>query len=236
MEKQGENNMEEQPKNNIECNYTDNPIEQAGMAAADSIIDHLDKDERVLLLLTGGSGLAIANHICDQLKSIKKNNLYVSVTDERYGDVGHKDENWQQLLNNGFNLPGANLYRPLNGKSRNKATTDFSNWLTEQIYKADYKIALFGFGTDGHTAGVKPHTEAVDSPNFADSFTGEDFERITMTPKAISLLDEAIIQASGIAKIPVLSSLMNETIDIHDQPVQVLKSVPVVKLFTNNNI
>lgn len=214
--------------------YTEQPIEAAAEAVANSILGHINKGESVLWLLTGGSGLKIATVAGQILKEHDLSKLTVSLTDERYGAIGHKDENWQQLIDSGLELPGAVLYRPLTGESREKTTEQFSKWLEQQLNSNDFKIALFGFGTDGHTAGIKPGSSATTSASFASSFTGNDFERITITYPGIELIDEAIIQASGEDKKPIINNLLSGNIDINQQPAQILRKIPVATLFSNN--
>lgn len=214
--------------------YTDQPIEQAADALSMAIKKHLSLGERVLWLLSGGSGIAIAVEASKKLKNIDLSNLFVSLTDERYGEIGHKDENWQQLIDAGFSLPSANLYRPLIGKKIKQTVVEFNNWLAIQLEKANYKIGIFGLGTDGHTAGIKPRSIATKSDDLIVSHVAEDFERITITFAAIRQLDTAIIQASGIEKQLAINNLMTRTVSYIDEPAQILKFVPNVTLYTNN--
>ena len=214
--------------------FSDDPIETASTAIVGVIKKHIFNGERVLWLLSGGSGEAIAINASKKLSDLDLSKLFVSMTDERYGEVGHKDENWQQLLNAGLQLPGANLYRPLKPQNIEDTTAYFNNWLSEQLKKADYKIGIFGLGADGHTAGIKPHSPAVDSPNLAASFTGDDFERITITFNVIKQLDEIFIQAYGDSKKSAIDSLLHKNISLDDQPAQVLKQVPIATIYTNN--
>lgn len=214
--------------------YSDKPVEMAAAAVADVIRKHIFDGERVLWLLSGGSGAAVALNTSKELMDLDLSRLFVSMTDERFGEVGHKDENWQQLLDAGLQLPGANLYRPLTMQDVEKTTADFNDWLSEQLKKADYKIGIFGIGTDGHTAGIKPHSRAVTSPNLASSFVGDDFERITITFNTIKQLDEVIIQASGPDKKPIIDSLLHKNIPLDNQPAQILKQVPTATIYTNN--
>jgi 6-phosphogluconolactonase/glucosamine-6-phosphate isomerase/deaminase len=203
------------------------------MAVADAVKKHLEGGNRVLLLLSGGSGIAIAIEASKMLQNIDLSDLSVSLTDERYGNIGHKDENWQQILDFGFKLPGANLYRPLINQDINQTTTAFAKWLKQQLDKSDYKIGIFGIGSDGHTAGVKPRSPALDSKDLTSSFVGDDFDRITITPAAIRQLNEAIVQASGVDKQSTIHELMHASILISKQPAQILKMIPKVALYTN---
>jgi 6-phosphogluconolactonase/glucosamine-6-phosphate isomerase/deaminase len=212
---------------------SDHPVSAAAEHLADVIKKHLGNDERVLWLLSGGSGIKVVLETTQLLQGIDLSKLSVTLSDERYGSVGHSDENWKQLLDNDFSLPGANTYRPLTGDDRRTATQKFSLWLMQQTTSADYRIGLFGIGNDGHTAGIKPHSSATQASEWADDYTGDDFERITMTPFAITRLDEVVIQAAGDDKLPTLKKLRDTATSVDDQPAQILKNVPNGTLYTN---
>ncbi len=214
--------------------YTDTPIEKAAQFTADKLIEHLTNGEHVLLLLSGGSGSAIAIAVNKLLADTDLSKLVVSMTDERYGDIGHPDENWQQLLDAGLNLPGATLYRPLIGTDIESTTDAFNNWLFDQFQSVDYSFGIFGMGPDGHTAGIKPASAAVVSAQLASHFKGSDFDRITITFPAIQKISEAVIQASGVDKRQAISDLINKDIPLDIQPAQILKTIPKSILYTNN--
>lgn len=215
--------------------YKSDPIYATSHHLAQAISTQLAAGKKVLWLLSGGSGLAACIQTAILLSVHDCRNLKVTLTDERYGPVGHADENWQQLMSGGnFNLPGATLYRPLTGQSREETAEAFNTWLEEAIRESDYKIGLFGIGTDGHTAGIKPGSVAISSSKLAVDYEGEDYERITMTTLAIGKLDEIVIQASGEGKTKALSDLIGKVLSVRYQPAQVLKENPNCTLYTNN--
>lgn len=213
---------------------TPTPAYSAANHLAIVIKDHLDAGHTVLWLLSGGSGITAGIEAARQLTGTDLRNLYVTLTDERYGPVGHSDENWQQLLSNNLTLTGATVYRPLRDENLSITTDEFGAWIMQHMEVADYRIGLFGIGDDGHTAGIKPHSSAVEATLWADSFSGDDFERITITPFAISQLDEAVIQASGTNKLATLSQLAHKKLPLSDQPAQILKTIPKATLYTDN--
>lgn len=217
--------------------YSDHPTKQAASALATSITSHLQYGKRVLWLLSGGSGIDIAIKTQELLSAdLDLTNLYVSLTDERFGDLNHADENWSQLVAAGLKLPGAHLYRPLLGQDVITTTQLFNNWLGEQFSAADYKIGVFGIGTDSHTAGIKPWSEPKDMQDYAYSFKAEDFERITISSLAIKRLDEAVIQASGDNKLDVIRQLLDGNYPVNIRPAQILKSVKLSSLYTDQKI
>ena len=199
---------------------------------ADAINSHLAAGQKVLWILSGGSGGKVCAEVSKYLTG-DLSGLTATLSDERYVPLNDNDENWKQLIDFGFSVPGALTYRPIQGKNREETTVDFGDWLKDQFPRADYKIGVFGMGTDGHTAGLKPDTSAVNATGWTTAFTGNDFERITMTFDAIKQLDEVVLQAMGADKTAILDSLLHEDLSIKTQPAQVLKSVAQSTIFTD---
>lgn len=199
---------------------------------ADTITSHLAAGEKVLWILSGGSGGKVCAEVSKRLTG-DLSNLATTLSDERYVPLGDPDENWKQLIDFGFSVPGATTYRPIQGKDRASTTTDLGEWLKTEYGKANYKIGLFGMGTDGHTAGLKPGTTAVTATGWATDFSGDDFERITMTFDAIKQLDEVVIQAMGTDKGEALDTLIHQDLSPETQPAQVLKLIAKSTLFTD---
>lgn len=201
---------------------------------ASTLVSHLEADESVLWLVPGGSAMKVATKVLEQLEDVDTSKLCVTLTDERYGRPGHPDENWSQLEQMGFVVNSINAYRVLRGEDIETTAQDFGDKLAQLFTTYEYKIGLFGVGADGHTAGIKPHTEAVTSNEYAAQFEGEDFARVTMTPKAIAELDEVVVYAHGADKYPVLEDLLGDAdVDLARQPAQALKSVGRATLFSD---
>lgn len=199
---------------------------------ASTISEHLNAGEKVLWILSGGSGGKVCAEVSKKLSGSLEN-LTTTLSDERYVPLNDPDENWKQLGDYGFSVPGATTYRPIQGKDRKATADDLGEFLQNAFAEADFKIGLFGIGADGHTAGIKPGTSAVEADGWATEFTGNDFERITMTFNAVKQLDEIVVQAMGADKAETLEKLLNQDIDIKKQPAQVLKSAEKSTLFTD---
>lgn len=200
---------------------------------SDEIGGRLETGQKVLWLIPGGSASVVAIEVLRRLEALDLSHLYITLTDERYGPLGHPNENWTQLINAGFAVANAQVYRVLTGEAPECTTDHFDQKLQEWLPQMDFAIGLFGVGADGHTAGIKPHTSAVDSEARVAYFVGEDFERITITPLAIKDIDEAVIYACGTAKFPVLASLIDDSLPVDYQPAQALKSAGSVMLFSD---
>ncbi len=217
---------------NINIKTTTN-VEDPARFIANSIIRRLGEGKKVLFFVTGGSSIAVASKIAELLVGKLLINLTVMLTDERYGPLNHKDSNWYQLMQKGFDLPGAILIPILIGEDINITTEKFNTILSKQLEKADYKIGLFGVGKDGHTAGNLPGSIAVKSRDLASHYDTPAFSRITMTPQAIQKLDEAVVWMQGEEKWQVVKDLLESNIDIVKQPAQILKKVPLLTIFTD---
>lgn len=206
------------------------------LPAVDYLLDvlcaHLDKGESVLWLVPGGSAIAVAAAVSQRLSHHDVSKLYVTLTDERYGPVGHADENWQQLETAGFTLPGAQLYPVLSGANQADTTAKFADYIKEQLAARDFKIGLFGMGPDGHTAGILPGSSAVTATGLAATYDAGNYKRITLTPPAISQLDEVVVYALGDNKKQPLEALQT-SLPLAEQPAQILKQVPTLTIFNN---
>lgn len=195
------------------------------------LTEKLSSDQTILWLISGGSAIEVEAEISGKLQEVDTSNLVVALMDERYGDVGHKDENWQKLLNAGFSLPQASTYRTIIGAGRQETARQFDTFLQDSLRAADYTIGLFGIGTDGHTAGIKPNSPGINDSELVVEYVGDDFERVTITTEAIKKLDEAVLYVRGHEKDAQIEKLLHEDIDVYEQPAQILKAVPKSSLF-----
>ncbi len=220
---------------------TINPQDAADFIVA-AMLKQFKQGKPVLLFLTGGSSILVGVEIGDLLRKILEENpaydLTITLTDERYGPVNHLNSNYFQLLEKGFNLPEAKFIPILTGDDRNIATEKFQAALDQELKlnrENKYIIGLFGVGADGHTAGILPESEAVRSGGWALGYDTPIFPRITITPKVIEQLDEAVVWLQGKEKWSALEDLKKD-IEIAKQPAQVLKKVPLLTIFTDFKI
>jgi len=192
----------------------------------------LESGQKVFWLVTGGSAIAIAVEVSKQLDEKLLHNLTITLTDERYGIVGHRDSNWQQLKDNGFSLPTATLKPVLSGEPMPETTANFAKMLKAMFREADFSLGLFGIGPDGHTAGILPGSSAVNEKSLAHGYDGGIYQRITMTVPAIAKLDEAVVYVVGEPKWAVLDQLERD-LPLSKQPAQILKQVPKLTIFND---
>lgn len=197
------------------------------------ISERLRIGESVLWLVPGGSAMQVASRVLSNLEDEDTSRLCITLTDERYGRPGHADENWSQLAALGFAVSSINAYRVLRGEDAETTARDFSEKLRELFTTYEFKIGLFGVGADGHTAGIKPHSNAVTDEGLAAYFSGKDYERVTMTTAAVRQLDEAVVYARGEDKHETLRQLLDDVLPLEDQPAQILKTVKKATLFSD---
>ena len=220
----------------IPIDYRLSPQSDVAPFLASRILQQLQTGKKVLWLLSGGSGIHVCVQVGVLLASKDLTNLYVTMSDERYGEVGHPNENMQQLFDAGLSLPGASIYRPLIGEPIQETTSAYDTWLTSTFDATDYHIALLGIGEDGHTSGIKPHSPAIHDQAAACYFSGEDYQRITTTADFLSRFDEAVIQAYGQSKQAVVGRLQaSNDLSLDVFPAGLIRNIPLVTLFTDTS-
>jgi len=205
-------------------------IDEAAEFLAGCILEQLKEGRKVLLLVPGGSAMPAAVQASKIIFTHPHENLTVTLTDERYGEVGHKDSNLFQLQEKGFDLPQAKIIPILSSKARTETVESWQTVLQEELAKADFKIGLFGIGADAHTAGILPRSPAVFEKNPVSLYNAGKFERITITFSAIKKLDEAVVFAKGGEKEEVIKNFTKD-LDPEEYPSQILKQVPKLTIF-----
>jgi 6-phosphogluconolactonase/glucosamine-6-phosphate isomerase/deaminase len=198
---------------------------------ADKLTYHLQRGERVLWLISGGSVIKLAVLVAQQLQHQDLSRLTVSLTDERPGPLGHPDSNWLGLMDAGFELHGANLQPVLTGEGTRAEAAGFNRFLREQLERNDFKLGLFGIGPDGHTAGL-PAQNAAESDKLADYYEAGAFHRISSTPAAIARLDEIVAFVMGENKHGQLERL-EQDLPYGEQSAQTLKQVANLTIFND---
>src|SRR5690242_15322144 len=132
--------------------YKASSLDSVASFITDKLSQQLKAGKRVLWLVPGGSSIAVAAEVAKQLEAgnVPLENLTVTLTDERYGAVGHPDSNWLQLEQVGFELPGATMQPVLTGATRDETVANFAKTLDDDLNANDYRLGFFGIGPDGH--------------------------------------------------------------------------------------
>ena len=156
--------------------------------------------------------------------------LSVTLADERFGPAGHPDSNWTKLIQAGFKVAGASLAPVLTGKDTAETAKEFGDLAEKLLRGCGYRIGLLGIGADGHIAGILPGSPAASSRDLVCGYQAPDYQRLTLTPYALEILDEVIVYAIDDSKRPALENL-NKNLSITEQPAQVLKRIPAVTIY-----
>lgn len=199
---------------------------------SDVISQKLFGGQKILWLIAGGSAIKVAVAVAQNLPKQYLENLTVTLTDERYGEVRHADSNWQQLMDAGFKLDGARLQPVLTGKSLSETTKDYAKMLKTDMEAADYSLALAGMGPDGHIFGIKAGSPSVASTQPVVDYKWDDYVRITPTGVLLKKLDEVVMYVAGQDKWPQLDTL-EDRLDSNVQPAQLLKGLKRVIIFND---
>lgn len=209
--------------------------EQIAKDIASQINNSLLNRKSVLWLLSGGSALDTAVRTRELLNddALEATKLTVGLIDERYGEVGHLDSNWAQLLNKGFNVKNISPEPILQNNVNLPDTADaYAKKIQKILNSKDVIIGLFGIGPDGHTAGLFPNSKLLHSSRLYDSLIGNDYPRISSTPELINQINWKYIYAVGDNKALAVNNMLKDG-PIGTVPARILKNGKSVKLYTN---
>jgi 6-phosphogluconolactonase/glucosamine-6-phosphate isomerase/deaminase len=225
------------------------PAQDAARHVHELLLEHRHAD--VLLLLSGGSALALLNHIDTSLLSER---VTISVLDERY-TLDEQMSNFSQLTKTVFFERACKQHvqvidpRPEEDEDLLDATRRFDLALKHWhiTHHDGVVIATMGIGADGHTAGILPH------PNNPETFT-ELFHHQTRCVKGYHVdqrvspyqdrmtvtntyllrhVDYAIAYVVGEEKRSALEAVYAKDGELHKTPARILNSMQDVALYTD---
>ena len=214
---------------------------------ADRIVSALNNDKKVLWLLSGGSNIDISVKVMSAVRDLmnesdkKKvlSNLTVSLVDERYGVLGHKDSNWKQLEDAGFDFTSIKAIPILAGNSRNQASSlketagVYQSSIKKAFDSSDLIIAQIGIGSDGHIAGILPDSPALESSGFVCAYESRPYTRITLTPAALKAVDTAFVFAFGKNKKDAIENMGDPLVSLSRSPCVLLNEINEVTIYSD---
>jgi len=208
--------------------------EEVSYVISQKIKTHLDDNKNILWLISGGSAIKVAIGTLKMLanKTTTKN-LHVGLIDERYGDIGHTESNWQQLKNSGIDKYRIQRYPILESLSIKETAQKYCNTVHNLITNTDVAIGLLGLGEDGHTAGLLPNNPIMKSRKLYDYYTDNQFERISATPLLLNELNHLDVYIFGKNKLPALKNIFKPGI-VDKVPGRILNDFKSIEIFTNN--
>lgn len=196
--------------------------------------DELALNEPVLWLVPGGSNINVAAKVIAKLEPENLHNLTIALTDERYGEPGHKDSNYFQLAQAGFDFKNVNFADLLAGVNFEETVADSAQKMSDLFARNPTIIGFFGMGADGHIAGILPNSlAAVSDEKWMIGYDSHPFKRFSLTPYALSHVDIAFLGAFGNEKLEALNNLHDKILPISEQPAQILRHIPEVYIYNS---
>ncbi|MES2007127.1 MAG: 6-phosphogluconolactonase [Patescibacteria group bacterium] len=205
-------------------------------AMAAKITAALLEGKKVLWLICGGSNIPYAKQAMDMVRTraaAHLHNLTIGQTDERFGPVGHKDSNWQQMQEAHFNFEGTQILPILKDESLEETVRAYAATITRAFEEVDVVVAQFGIGADGHVAGMLPHTGGLEAREFVFGYEAAPFVRITLTPPAFTRIDAAYTFAFGASKRDAVTKLWQKDVTIDEMPCQILKRIEESRFYSD---
>lgn len=207
-------------------------------AAVDAITARLQTElsanKKVLWFVTGGSNIQNAVAIMSRLSDEQSQHLTVTLTDERYGAVGHPDSNWQQLIAAGFNFRQSDQIPVLTGDLPLEQTREGFETALQRAYSENpVVIGLYGMGPDGHISGILPGSPALGITDLCAAYVTPTYTRVTTTFEAIKKCQVGYLVCLGADRRPALEKLKRDDISLSEQPAQILKQLPEAHVYNN---
>jgi len=229
----------------MKTQISNNPAVEAGTYISQKVASQSDKN--ILLLLSGGSALALINHI-----DVSQFGPHVTLglTDDRFTTDARgntfaliqKSSFYAQLRDAGVHF--INSYpkeEEGHGAYAMRIKEDVERFILNN--PTGYTIGVFGIGEDGHTASIFPHAEKdfnllYKTEDFIVPVVRSDNEfplRITVTPLFIeNNLDDVVLFAVGSNKCDnILNYMYNHTFADYQIPALIPASHPQSILFTD---
>lgn len=210
-------------------------ITSASGIISERLCKELRDKKQVLWLLSGGSNIAIEVAALNDVPSELRANLTIMLSDERFGPYGHKDSNMQKLQDAGLEPRSAHVIPVIVPESlpMDATTSHYEDNIRQALAGADVCIVQLGMGSDGHVAGILPHSPAVHATGLVTSYNTESFDRITLTVPALKQATATYVFAFGQDKHSQLVKLRDEDLPVDEQPAQILKQFEEVYVYND---
>ena len=237
---------------------------QAANVVQNALETLLKSNGRFVLFLSGGSAVGVYKELIPWVVGtpLDLSKSTALLVDERYSiDPKHFGSNARVIEESGFfdalRSRNVGIETILQGFSLEKEVQAYDSFL-QKLLTANSQlpaiVAVFGIGTDGHTAGIFPVSSHA-RPGLAwlnefqtryesgalvvgHSHGPEPFaDRITLTPKALSLIDHVFLVAQGERKKEALERFLNASFEDRFQtPAVVLKEAKNLTIITDQEI
>ncbi|MEI7603698.1 MAG: 6-phosphogluconolactonase [bacterium] len=209
--------------------YSTDPKIAVFTSLFESLVIH--KTKHINVFLSGGSAIGIYKYAVDKIDSIISLAKNVGLDDLSHVTFTFSDERWfldKDDMNINYNLiSNSGLFQTYSNQlscrvvsivNSNSLISDAEklNQYLQDNFSNSYNLLIAGIGSDGHTCSIFP-CENVEDFNFkypdnkyAVSLTADNQfkERITITPKTISLMDEIMVYVAGEEKKSILKNII----------------------------
>ncbi len=209
--------------------------QQAAEAAATYLSQKVGHNTN--LFFSGGSSADVLAALNSVLSDEQKKGVQLFMVDERYGDKGHESSNEHVL---GFDVDAyAGVSLVLREGLSLEQTADEYAAIVEKAFDdgQSTNIAILGIGSDDHIAGIKPMTsvqyKAIFSGSLAVGYDWDDFQRITITERALIHMQHAVVFA-GASKAEAVGRI-DSSVAEHIQPSSILTRMPDVQIYNVNS-
>lgn len=216
--------------------------------------------QKTLLLLSGGSVVEIYHDLAKFINTSDLNFSFLAFAqiDERFFGKKQRTDNKEQI--NAEIIRKTGLWETCDKRkipyylvpqegTLIEAVGNYDKQIEKLFKQFTYKIGLLGIGKDGHTAGLLPGYESIWTKNqlvvgykvdngqniLRAKFCQQFKERVSITPKSLTLMDQAIIVAVGEKKRSVIREILDpiNINNINKYPGALLQKIKKVDLFTN---
>lgn len=220
-------------------------VEEQQSAAVQTIVGRivqaLRAGQRVLWLVSGGSNIAAEVAIMAQVRAEipdRLPGLAILPMDERFGPSGHAHSNTQGLKEAGFD-PGAAVW--IDVLAHNvpfEQTVIFYNEVAGTLLgNAGVIIGQFGLGSDGHVAGILPHSPSVEADEVSvAAYKWSDYPRLTLTPAALRRVTTGYVLAYDSSKQQAIARLRRHEEPLEALPATLLYDIPEVYVYTDTEV
>ncbi|HXR50164.1 MAG TPA: 6-phosphogluconolactonase [Verrucomicrobiae bacterium] len=199
------------------------------------LVSALAEGKRVLWLVSGGSNIDAAVDVMDTITPRLSQGLSILLADERFGQEGHSDSNWTNLMKAGFKPKRALLLPVLCGKNTlEEALAHYRDIVRKAYAEHDVIVVQLGMGVDGHIAGILPNSAAAkEKKELVVSYKSNPYTRLTLTFPALKRAHHAYVFAFGDTKAQALFDLHNKRLSLLKQPAQILKRLQDVSVYND---
>lgn len=208
--------------------------------------------QRTLLLLSGGSATKLYPALAEFIKSSDLDFSFLAIgqVDERFFGKEQTTNNKEHI--NAKIIKQTGLWETCAQKkipyylisqegSLESSTAAYDKIISGLFGRFPYKVGVLGIGEDCHTAGLLPGYEKFwNKDAFAAGYAnaGKFSQRITVTPDALSFLDQAVVVAAGKKKRQAIeNALKKENLKkLNKYPAAIMHNIKRVDLFTDELI